>query len=42
MADKSSFFTRPDGRIRSAVIVPLLLALLVIVALVWQTMHGPS
>ncbi len=40
--DKTSLFTRPDGRLRPAFWVPLLLAALAIFAVVWQAMHGPT
>jgi hypothetical protein len=42
MSDKTSIATRPNGRIRAAFIVPVLLALLAVVAIVWQSWHGPS
>jgi hypothetical protein len=40
--DKTSLFTRPDGRLRPAFWVPLLLVALAIFAVVWQAMHGPT
>ncbi len=40
--DKTSLFTRPDGRPRAAFWVPALLAALAIFAVVWQTFHGPT
>jgi hypothetical protein len=40
--DKTSLFTRPDGRLRSAFWLPVLLLALAVLALVWQSMHGPS
>ena len=42
MADKTSLFTRPDGRPRAAFWVPALLFALLVVGLVWQSLHGPS
>jgi hypothetical protein len=34
--DKSSLFTRPDGRLRAAFIVPAALVLLLVIGLIWQ------
>jgi hypothetical protein len=39
--DRTSLFTRPDGRLRSAFWVPFLLFLLVAFAVAWQTFGGP-
>ena len=39
--DKASFFTRPDGRVRAAVIVPILLFALLVGAVIWQSQGMP-
>jgi hypothetical protein len=40
--DRTSLFTRPDGRLRSAFWVPVLLFALVVFAVIWQTFQGPA
>jgi len=40
--DKTSLFTRPDGRLRPAFWVPALLAALAVFAVIWQAWHGPG
>ena len=40
--DKTSLFTRPDGRLRAAFIVPAILLLLVVFAIAWQSWQGTS
>ena len=39
MQNRTSLFTRPDGRLRAAFIVPLLLVALLIGAVIWRS-HG--
>jgi len=38
--NKTSLFTRRDGRLRAAVIVPVLLAALAVIAVIWQSSHS--